>query len=227
MTAPSDANGNGTDLARAHACVGPEDASTGREPHWGSVPDSERARLAAGFGAELYRLRQATGFSQTTVGDLAGLRGDHVGRLERGQRRPSVAAIRALCPVLVPLEDMEAAQDRLAALAGESLREGAARKKQAKDNKHRRKAVAIAQRTAANMRKTIREKEARGELVAGDFRRLVEKLEAEVSRLKADQRPESTSKGISRSNGKARRPDMPRGRSMKDIEAWLDSHQDD
>jgi transcriptional regulator with XRE-family HTH domain len=219
---------NGPDLARARACVGPEDASTPCEPHWGSVPDSERERLAAGFGAELYRLRQVTGFSQARVGNLAGLRGDHVGRLERGQRRPSVAAVLALCRVLVPKEEREAAQESLAALAGESLRQGAARKKQAKDNKHRRKALAIAQRTAGKMRETIREKEARGELVAGDYRRLAEKLEAEVARLRADQRPEAaTIKGRAPHDGRSRRPDKPRSRSMKDIEAWLDSHQQD
>jgi hypothetical protein len=151
-----------------------------------------------------------------------------VGRLERGQRRPSVAAVLALCRVLVPKEEWESAQERLAALAGESLREGAARKKQAKDNKHRRKAVVIAQRTAGKMRKTIREKEARGELVAGDFRRLAEKMEAEAARLKADQRPEpATIKGRAASDGRSRRPDKPRSRSMKDIRAWLDSHEED
>lgn len=228
MTTETHPYRNGADLARARACVGPEDASAPCEPHWGSVPDSERERLATGFGAELYRLRQVTGFSQAVVGDLAGLRGDHVGRLERGQRRPSVAAILALCRVLVPKEEREAARERLAALAGESLREGAARKKQANDNKHRRKSVAIAQRTAGKMRKTIREKEARGELVAGDFRRLVEKLEAEVARLRADQRPDgATITGRAPSVGRSRRQDRPRSRSMKDIEAWLDSHQED
>lgn len=188
----------------------------------------ERGQLAAGFGAELYRLRKVTGFSQARVGDLAGLRGDHVGRLERGQRRPSVAAILALCRVLVPKEEREAAQERLAALAGESLREGATRKKQANDNKHRRKALAIAQRTVGKMRMTIREKEVRGELVAGDFRLLVEKMEAEVGRLKADQPPKGAAiQGRAPSAGRSRRLDRPRSRSMKDIEAWLDSHQED
>jgi transcriptional regulator with XRE-family HTH domain len=218
MTTEPHSYRNGTDLARAHACVGPEDASIPCEPHFGSVPDEERERLAGGFGAELHRLRQVTGFSQARTGDLAGLRGDHVGRLERGQRRPSVAAILALCRVLVPKWEREAAQERLAALAGESLREGAARKKQAQDNKHRRKALAIAQRTAAMMRQQIREKEARGVIVAGDYRGLVEKLEGEVKRLKADQRPEpATIKGHAPYRSK------PAGRSRAAILAWAES----
>lgn len=218
MTTKQGIHGNGPDLARARTGVGPESASTPCESHPGSVPEEERERLAAGFGAELYRLREATGFSQARTGDLAGLRGDHVGRLERGQRRPSVAAILALCRVLVPREDREAAQERLAALAGESLREGAARKKQAKDNKHRRKALAIAQRTAAKMRQNIREKEARGEIVAGDYRSLVEKLEAEVKRLKADQRPEPAT-----IKGHAPYMSRPAGRSKAAILAWAES----
>lgn len=118
----------------------------------------------------------------------------------------------------MPKEEREAAQERLAALAGESLREGTVRKKQAKDNKHRRKALAIAQRTAGRMRQTIREKEARGEIVAGDFRRLVEKLEAEVGRLKAEQRPEpATIKGHTPYMSK------PAGRSRAAILAWAES----
>lgn len=209
---------DGTDLARARTCIGPEVASTPCEPHWGSVPAEERERLVAGFGAELHRLRQVTGFSQARTGDLAGLRGDHVGRLERGQRRPSVAAILALCRVLVPKEEREVAQEHLAALAGESLREGAARKKQAQDNKHRRKALATAQRTASKMRQTIREKEARGEIVAGDFRRLVEKMEAEVRRLKAEQRPEPAV-----IKGHIPYMSRPAGRSRAAILAWAES----
>jgi transcriptional regulator with XRE-family HTH domain len=232
MTTESHAYAYGPDLARARTCVGPQSASTGSGheslKHRGTVPDEERERLAASFGAELVRLRNEVGFSQGRLGGLAGLRGDHVGRLERGQRRPSVGAILALTRILVPVDGRESVQERLAALAGTSLREGAARKKQAADNKNRRLALGSARRTSAQMQQTIRAKEARGELVAGDFRRLADKMAAEVDRLRADQRPEgATITGRAPSVGRSRRQDRPRSRSMKDIEAWLDSSQED
>ena len=106
-------NADGTDLALACAFVGPYDERTpfpSGDEHRGSVPEGERERLAAGFGAELIRLRKQSSVSQSRLGDLAGLRGDHIGRLERGQRRPTVAAILAVTRILVPEEEREAAR---------------------------------------------------------------------------------------------------------------------
>lgn len=222
MSEDPSAHAYGTDLARAYACVGPHSASTvsgqGSLEHRGIVPDEERERLAAGFGAELVRLRNGTGFSQGRLGALAGLRGDHVGRLERGQRRPSVAAILALARILVPADGREAAQERLAALAGTSLREGAARKKQAADNKNRRLALASARRTSSQMQQTIRAKEARGELVAGDYRRLADRMAAEVGRLQAEVKPDAPT-----ISGHAPYRAKPASRRKADILAWAES----
>ncbi|WP_197023109.1 helix-turn-helix domain-containing protein [Arthrobacter sp. MA-N2] len=179
------------------------------------MPDHEREALASGFGAELARLRAATSFSQARLGDLAGLRGDHIGRLERGQRRPTVAAIIAITRILVPEAQREATQRRLAALAGTSLREGKARKKQAKENKHRRAAIQSSQRVVQRMQENIRMKEARGELVAGNFRSLAERLAEQTERLKAEMVPEVP--GI---KGHEPRMSRPRSRRKADILAY-------
>lgn len=201
MTSNDHANGNGAHLARVCAGVGPQSACTPFgtvSDHPGSVPDDEREFLAAGFGAELKRLRKAAELSQVRLGELAGLRGDHVGRLERGRRRPSVASVKAVCRILVSEDDREAAESRLAALAGESLREGAPRKKQAKDNKHRRASLSAAEKAHRRLEATIRAKEARGELVAGNLRSMAVKLGDTVTRLRAETKSELAGiKGVS------------------------------
>jgi transcriptional regulator with XRE-family HTH domain len=224
------ANANGADLARARTCVGPESACTPCESvsvHWGSVPDDERDFLMAGFGAELIRLRKAAALSQARLGDLAGLRGDHVGRLERGRRRPTVAAIRALCRILAPGTEREATESRLAVLAGDSLREGAERRKQARDNRHRRAALSAALKAQRTMTSVIRAQESRGEIVAGNLRKMAESLGETLARLRAESVPETGIKGVEGRDARPRRPDRPRSRSMKDLEAWLDSHGGD
>jgi transcriptional regulator with XRE-family HTH domain len=186
--------------------------------HRGSVPDLERRRLADGFGAELARLRKEVGFSQGRLGELAGLRGDHIGRLERGKRRPTVAAILAVSRILMPESGREAVQQRLAGLAGNSLREGAARKKQAKDNRGRRRALASVQRSAREMQMAIRVKEAQGQLVAGDFRRLADRLAAQAARLKAE-----TTADAPVIKGHIPYTARPASRRKADIMAWADA----
>ena len=180
---------NGSDLARACACVGPQSACTRCEPftkHWGSVPDDEREFLAAGFGAELKRLRTAAALSQARLGDLAGFRGDHIGALERGKRRPSVNAVKALCRIIAPEAEREAVETRLATLAGDSLREYGYRKKQAKDNRHRRAALASAETAHRKMKSALRDAERRGEVTSGSLRNIAEMLGQTVDRLRAD-----------------------------------------
>lgn len=220
--------GNGPDLARAQACVGPQGACTtsGTDfAHRGSVPDEEREFLASGFGAELIRLRKAAALSQARVGDLAGLRGDHVGRLERGKRRPTVAAIRTLCRIIAPEAEREATETRLAVLAGDSLREGAERKKQARDNKHRRAALASAEKAHRTMKGALLAAERRGEVTSGSLRNLADMLGETVTRLRSEiAREPAGIKGITARGSRPRRLDKPRSRSLKDLEAWLDSH---
>lgn len=193
--------------------------------HWGSVPDDEREFLAGGFGAELKRLRASAALSQARCGDLAGVRGDHIGRLERGQRRPTANVIQVLSRILASETAQEATQTRLTALAGTSLREGAVRKKQAKDNKNRRKALASSVKAQRTLKSIIRAKEARGEVVAGNVRNLADKLGDTVDRLRSEGTPAIGAPRDTKSlKNRGRRVDRPKSLRMKDIEAWLDSH---
>lgn len=222
MTTETHPYRNGANLARARTGVGPYGERTpfprGAE-HRGSVPDAERERLAAGFGVELVRLRKASALSLARLGDLCGLRGDHVGRLERGQRRPTVAAILALSRILVPEIDRQAAQQLLVSLAGASLRDGAARKKQAREHRDRSKSLAAAENSARSLRSLIRAKEARGELVAGNLRSLADKSEQMVQRLRSETKmapPEIT--------GHRPHTSRPVSRRKADIMAWAESY---
>jgi transcriptional regulator with XRE-family HTH domain len=212
----------GADLARARTGVGPYDgciAFPSDLEHRGSVPDAERERLAAGFGAELIRLRKESAVSQIRLGELAGLRGDHIGRLERGQRRPTVAAILAVSRILVAAGEREAVQQRLAALAGTSLREGTARKKQAKEHRARRKSLAAAENVARQARSMIRAKEMRGELVAGNLRAFADRSEQMVQRIRSEA-------AIAPEEIPGYRPHTarPASRRKADILAWAESY---
>lgn len=173
-----------------HAPVGPsQGAELPRAPHPGSVPEEERRKLEP-FGTELRTLRKEAGLSQKRLGDLAGLRGDHLGRLERAQRRPTVGAIKALAGVLAPDGERDALEQRLAGLAGSSLREGAERKKQRRENRQRRLAVRELQAAQSKIVRAIRRKEERGELVPGPLRRLAEQNAQTLERLKATAVPD-------------------------------------
>jgi transcriptional regulator with XRE-family HTH domain len=222
MTTEPHPYANGTHLARARTGVGPYNGCTpfpSDLEHRGSVPAAERERLAGSFGAELIRLRKESAVSQVRLGELAGRRGDHIGRLERGQRRPTVAAILAVSRILVATGEREVVQQRLAALAGESIREGTAPKKQAREHRDRPKSLAAAGNTARNMRSIIRAKEMRGELVAGNLRSMAEKSERMVTRLREETRtaPEQI---------EDHRPHTarPASRRKEDILAWAESY---
>lgn len=217
MTTASETVPHGTPL-RARTGVGPYDASTpcaSALDHRGSVPDEERERLAASFGAELVKLRKDNRLSQARLGDLAGFRGDHLGRLERGQRRPTVAAIQTLARVLVPAPEREAVEQALAAAAGSSLREGSARKRQARDHRDRRLALTHAENAQRLMRTRIRAAEARGEIVSGSLRSMADKTARIVERLKAEQA--ALPKGIA---GYEPITARPASRRKADILAW-------
>ena len=166
--------------------------SQGADPaaeHPGSVPEEERRRLEP-FGKELRALRKESGLSQQKLGELAGLRGDHVGRLERAQRRPSVGAIKALVRVLAAEPAREELEQRLAGLAGDSLREGAERKKQRRENRHRRLAVGSIQSIQRKLQTAIRQQEANGQIVSGTLRRQVELNTKVLERLNATAKPD-------------------------------------
>lgn len=98
------------------------------------VPAAERRRLADGVGALLRERRAAVGFHPGALGRHvqgmtgralaaeAGLASSTVSRLERGELRPRRGTLRVLAAVLDP-DDPEGFTERLAAAAGDSLRE--------------------------------------------------------------------------------------------------------
>lgn len=173
---------NGTSL-RVCVRVGPDsesnrsDAGTrrpvlnGNTDTRGQVSPVEREHLQA-FGADLRATRKAAGLSQERLGKLAGIGTTHISRLEQGRRRPSVDAIKALARILAPAGTADAVEQRWGSLAGESLREGAARQKRRADNKNRKEAVADLTKSAAKIRRLIADKERSGQPVSDVLRRL-------------------------------------------------------
>ncbi|MET1152810.1 helix-turn-helix domain-containing protein [Arthrobacter sp.] len=169
----------------AGACVGPDsdpnrsDAGThrpvlnGNTDTRGEVSPVEREHLQA-FGTDLRAMRKAAGLSQERLGKLAGIGTTHISRLEQGRRRPSVDAIKALARILAPVGTADAVEQRWGTLAGDSLREGAARKKRRVDNKHRKEAAAELTKAKAKMGRLIADKERRGRPVPDVLRRLAD-----------------------------------------------------
>lgn len=195
-------------------------------PSLGDVSDDERERLARDFGSHLRALRNASALTQARLGGLAGIRGDHIGRLERGQRRPTVDAIKTLVRVLVPKAKREAVEQALAHGAGESLREGQERKKRAAENKHRKAALAELEETARKARREVARMQARGLPVHPVLLGLA-KSDVVSERLRADLKPEPDLPGITGYQGAdAVKPrltfDRKRRTSIASINAWLD-----
>lgn len=224
---------NGSDAFRARAHVGLGNDANGSETvrnavlngntdTRGLVGDEERERLATGFGAKLREMRKASGLSQARLGELAGIGVTHLSRLEQGRRRPSVDAIKALARIICGKAGPEAAEQKLAALAGDSLREGAARRKRQRDNKHRRAAAAVLSKTTRQLRKHIADQERLGLAVPESMRRLVDSGIAERLEESTD---EPGIKGVRARDARRPRFDRPRSRSLKDLRAWLDSHE--
>lgn len=188
MTGRQVSGSHGANLGRARVRVGPSDAYLPSE-HAGGVPEAERHRLEP-FGNELRSLRMATGLSQQRLGELAGLRGDHIGRLERAQRRPTVGAIKALARILAEEAGREELERRLARLAGDSLREGAERRKQRAENRNRRLAVHSLQESHRKLRVAIRRQEAAGQIVSGSLRRVEQQTAELLERFKGQSQPD-------------------------------------
>lgn len=146
---------------------------TGSTDTRGIVTDAEREHLAQGFGKVMRSMREQHGLTLQQLGDLAGAGKPHLSRLERGERRPSVDLIQAVCRVYAPSEaHQEALAKRLADLAGESLREGAQRKKRRLEAKARREARALFLQQVRTARRHIAELEAAGRPVHPTLRKL-------------------------------------------------------
>lgn len=121
----------------------------------------------------------------------------HISKLERGVRRPSVPAVKALARILAPDGDTGALEQRLAGLAGESLRHGADRKKLQAVNRSRREALRDMKANTAKMRRLIRGREASGQVISGTQRRILELGESLVEKLEAEPiRRHATIKGF-------------------------------
>lgn len=159
----------------------------------GVVPEAEVQFLAEGFGAYLRATRKEVGLTQERASQLSGLTVSHLSKLERGNRRPGVPAIKALARILAPADEVTAMEQRLAGLAGDSLREGANRRKLEADNRGRREAVADLERHATRLRNRFRRQEAAGQIVNGQARNLAEQMARTADKLKAipEQKPEA------------------------------------
>ena len=235
--------GNGSDTARAHAHVGlaalPNRSETPSNAHGanpgrartrvgprldgntdtrGLVDDAERERLQP-FGTEIRSMRKAAGLTQEQLGKLAGIGVTHISRLEHGRRRPSVDAIKALARVLAPEGATDAAEQRLARLAGDSLRTGAARRKRQRENKHRRAALKQIERA----RRVLNRPDPRFQQLLADE----EEIAAHMRRELREQDDQGIP-GFTPQDERGRRGRFsygrPKSRSLKDIQAWLDAH---
>lgn len=127
----------------------------------GLVSAEEREHLQP-FGEDVRAMRKAAGLTQERLGKLAGIGTTHVSRLEQGRRRPSVDAIKALARILAPVGTADAVEQRWGTLAGDSLREGAARRKRRVDNKQRRAAASELVKVQAKLGRILADKERRG-----------------------------------------------------------------
>lgn len=68
----------------------------------GPLPVAERERLAAGFGARVRALRGERGWSQERLAEVVGCDRRTVGRLERGEHRPTRQQIAWLARAFTP-----------------------------------------------------------------------------------------------------------------------------
>ncbi|WP_427130245.1 helix-turn-helix domain-containing protein [Pseudarthrobacter sp. S9] len=208
--------------SRVAAHVGP--ILDGNTDTRGLVSDEEREHLQA-FGMDVRALRKASGLTQEQLGKLAGIGTTHISRLELGRRRPSIDAIKALARILAPAGTADAVEQRLARLAGDSLRTGAARRKRQRDNKHRVAALREMERTNRKLKGLMV-----GRGTGPDLSGLVESGETAIARMKAEIQAEPSGiRGVVPIDEQARRNrygiGRPRSRSLKDIQAWADEYR--
>ncbi|QSZ53070.1 hypothetical protein AYX19_08715 [Paenarthrobacter ureafaciens] len=183
----------------------------------GLVSAEEREYLQP-FGRELRALRKKSGLTQERLGKLAGIGTTHISRLEQGRRRPSVDAIKALAVVVCGRTDPEPVEQKLAVLAGKSLREGAARRKRRRENKHRREAVSLHKKQTEHARRLLAHKERLGLPVPESLKALAS---SDIAERLAPLPDEPGIKGVIARDAPKPRIARSIGRSHKDIEAWL------
>ena len=214
--------------SRTRTLVPPETLDHPQPDTRGVVPEAEVQFLSEGFGAYLRATRREAGLTQERAAKLSGLTKSHLSKLERGNRRPAVPAIKALARVLAPAGEVEAMEQRLAGLAGDSLREGANRRKLEADNRGRREAVADLERHATRLRNRIRRQEAAGEVVDGTKRNLAEQMARTAGKLKAapEQKPETIA-GFEPERAPARRTPrkMSGPRTLANLTAFLEDDE--
>lgn len=138
----------------------------------GIVEGTERELLAKGFGKELRTVRNRQELSLEHLGRLAGVSKAHISCLERGHRRPSGHIIEVLVSVLAPDSERQALCERLAGLAGESLRQVKPRKKRREDAIARHRARIEYATEVAEKQQTVRRIEATGGLTFPEQRRM-------------------------------------------------------
>lgn len=219
-TSANGAPAHGVNLPGAHRRVGPRlDGNTDTR---GLVDEAERERLQP-FGTDVRAMRKAAGLTQEQLGKLAGIGTTHISRLEQGRRRPSVDAIQALARIIAPEGTADAVEQRLARLAGDSLRTGAARRKRQRDNKHRIAALREMERANRKLKSMMA-----GRTSGLDLSGLLDSGEDLAAGMRAELEAEPTGiRGVIPRDEQARRNrygyGRPRSLSMKDIEAWSDS----
>jgi transcriptional regulator with XRE-family HTH domain len=212
----SESNAHGVHTSGTNAPVGPRlDGNTDTR---GLVDPEERERLQP-FGNEVRAMRKAAGLTQEQLGKLAGIGVTHISRLEHGRRRPSVDAIKALARVMAPEGTTDTAEQRLARLAGDSLRTGAARRKRQRDNKHRRAALKQIERA----RRILNRPDPRYKQLLAD-----EEAIAAHMRRELQEQDDPGIRGVTPIDDPGRRGGYafgrPKSRSLKDTRAWLDAH---
>lgn len=210
--------------ADAHALVRNPVVDRVRLDTRGIVTGEESEFLAEGLGVYLRITRRDAGLSQDRLSGLCGLSVSRISKLERGLRRPSVPALKALARILAVPGEVEAMEQHLAGLAGESLRDGAERKKLLAENKNRRKALANLQRSTAAMRGSIRRQEAAGMVVSGTARRFAEQGEEMVRKLKDEtsSAPKPASiPGFTPNRGRRRPEGLSSRATLKQLEEYL------
>lgn len=229
-TTPAFDRSNGK-RAGAHALVREPEVDRLRLDTRGIVPEGEARFLSEGFGGYVRTLRKEAGLSQDRASSLCGLSVSHISKLERGLRRPSVPAVKALARVLAPSGEVEALEQRLAGLAGGSLREGAERKKLQAENRSRRLALVDMEKHIPKIQGLIHRQEHAGIVVSGTLRNVGDLGQKMLDKLRADIANTKEPEGIKGFTPKILKPSLqplPRGATQAQLRAWLtDQEQDD
>lgn len=181
---------------RAPAPVGHKTYETRSEPSQtpkligspGEVTGDERAFLATGFGAQLKQLRRTRKLTQQETAGMAGISQMYLSRLERGHRRPTIDAVTALVSVLAP-DDQDAVRNHFVELAGDSLRESAARRRQRRESRKSLRYIAQLKReNARNQGRVERLRAAGRHQVADMIEDLIDTISDQIQKQEPEER---------------------------------------